>query len=400
MAKSIDIEELYQLLELKFGIVGRSEVMAVPLKLLIQAAPTDLTILITGETGTGKEVFANAIHGLSNRKKYPLISVNCAAIPETLLESELFGHEKGAFTGAIDQRKGFFEVANQGTIFLDEIGEMPIGTQVKLLRILESGEFSRLGSSSVHKVNVRVIAATNRNLEDEVRQKNFRQDLFFRLNSVNIILPPLRKHLEDIPHYVDYFANRVSNKLGLKYDGIANESISILKSQHWAGNIRELKNLIETLVTLEQTTFITPEILRRYIAPALPPFLNDSLPDDKSMVHIRPRNEDSFYELGLILKTLFSIQNEIHDLKNQVDRQYDVLEEIKFNTINPIIEQKNDGFNINNSDNNDDLNLENMEKNLIQMALKKYYGNRKQAADALGISERTLYRKLKDYDLD
>ncbi|HOQ49187.1 MAG TPA: sigma-54 factor interaction domain-containing protein, partial [Candidatus Kapabacteria bacterium] len=196
------------LLQLRYGIIGDSPEIQKAIETLEMVAPTDLTVLITGETGTGKEVFANAIHSLSNRRKFPFISVNCGAIPETLLESELFGSEKGAYSGAVETRKGFFETADKGTIFLDEIGEMPIGTQVKLLRVLETGQFSRLGSPEIRKVDVRVIAATNRNLEDEVAKGNFRQDLFFRLNAVQIELPPLREHVQDIPLLVEYFAER------------------------------------------------------------------------------------------------------------------------------------------------------------------------------------------------
>jgi len=195
-----------QLLQLRYGIIGKSPLIVEAIEQLIQVAPTDLTVLITGETGTGKDVFARAIHGLSPRRKAPFISVNCGAIPETLLESELFGHEKGAFTGAVEQRKGFFEVANNGTIFLDEIGEMPIGTQVKLLRVLESGEFTRLGSTQVIKVNVRIIAATNRDLAYEVRKGTFREDLYYRLKAVHLHLPPLRKRPEDVPLLVEYIA--------------------------------------------------------------------------------------------------------------------------------------------------------------------------------------------------
>ncbi len=214
----------------KFGIIGNSAQINAAVGTLIQAAPTDLTVLITGETGTGKEVFANAIHGLSRRKNHPLVSVNCGAIPETLLESELFGNEKGAFTGAVEQRIGFFETAHNGTIFLDEIGEMPIGTQVKLLRVLESGQFSRLGSSNINKVDVRVIAATNRDLEIFVEQGKFRRDLFFRLNSVQIKLPELRNHTQDIPELIDFFGRRVCKKLGLEYSGITKDALNMMMS--------------------------------------------------------------------------------------------------------------------------------------------------------------------------
>jgi len=213
----------------RYGIIGSSKEIQEALHTLIQVAPTDLSVLISGETGTGKEVFAQALHGLSKRRKNPFISVNCGAIPETLLESELFGHEKGAFTGAIEQRIGFFEAANHGTIFLDEIGDMPYPLQVKLLRVLESGEFSRVGSSTVQKVDVRIVAATNRILTDDVVQGKFREDLMFRLNSVNIQLPPLRLHPEDIPDLVEHFAERTAEKIGVDFKGISNDALSMLQ---------------------------------------------------------------------------------------------------------------------------------------------------------------------------
>lgn len=365
---------------------------------VMQAAPTDLTILITGETGTGKEVFANAIHGLSERKRAAFVSVNCGAIPETLLESELFGHEKGAFTGAVEQRKGFFEVAHKGTIFLDEIGEMPVGTQVKLLRVLESGEFSRLGSSTVHKVDVRVIAATNRKLEEEVREGKFRQDLFFRLNSVNIHLPPLRKHPEDVPLLIDYFADRITKKLGLEFKGYSNDTAEILKGLHWQGNIRELKNLIDTMITLEQGAYITPEILTRYLPAALPAHQPDSYFSDRSLVRIPEKDFSEQLELGLIFKSLLEIKSEIGDIKKYLVYLKESMNEIidsdgiKYNY--PTNEQEEKALDY------DSLRVDKIEKQIIELALSKHKGNRKAAAAELGISERTLYRKLSLYNLD
>lgn len=214
----------------KTGILGESESIQNAVKTILEVATTNLAVLITGETGTGKEVFATAAHNLSLRKNKPFVSVNCGAIPETLLESELFGHEKGAFTSAVDQRIGFFEAANNGTIFLDEIGEMPLLTQVKLLRVLESGEFSRLGSSQIQKVDVRLLAATNRNLMQDVQEKKFRSDLFYRLNQINIALPPLREHRHDIPLYFEHFAKIVCKKNNIVYQGISAEALNELKS--------------------------------------------------------------------------------------------------------------------------------------------------------------------------
>ncbi len=385
---------------MRYGIIGKSRLMTEVIQKLVQAAPTDLTVLITGETGTGKEIFAKALHGLSNRNKSSFISVNCGAIPETLLESELFGHEKGAFTGAIEQRKGFFESAYKGTIFLDEIGEMPVGTQVKLLRILESGEFSRLGSSALRKVDVRVIAATNRDLTYEVREGNFRQDLFFRLNSVKIELPSLRQHIEDIPLLVEYFAQKVSDKLSLKYDGISDDAVKILQGMNWAGNVRELRNLIETLITLEQATYISPDVLRRHIAPALPPGSREPLATEVSMIPLREYAEPRNIELELIFRTLLEIKNDITDLKRYFITLNAKLEDLKDKILmpEPVISYTDDKDDFKIEDNI--IRLEDMEKKLITIALDRFNGNRRQAAQALGISERTLYRKLDDYGID
>lgn len=394
----ITLEKFSRLIESKFGIVGRSKPIWDAVQLLMQAAPTDLSVLITGETGTGKEVFANALHGLSNRKKFPFISVNCGAIPETLLESELFGHEKGAFTGATDQRKGFFETAHRGTILLDEIGEMPVGTQVKLLRVLESGEFSRLGSSSVHKVDVRVVAATNRDLEQEVANGNFRQDLFFRLKNVQIILPPLRKHLEDIPLLVEYFAGRIATKLGFKYEGASEDAIQILKSLPWPGNVRELKNLIETIITLEEASYLTPEILQKHIARALPAAEVKPVEESSAMIPITATQGTSGLEFELVFRTLLELKNDMADMKRFLHtmavRMDDMNEEIR----NLEIKSEADFEEIP-TVNEDDLRIDEMEKKLIKAALKRFEGNRRLAAESLGISERTLYRKISEYDL-
>ncbi len=401
MDNTVFDRNLTNLLEVKYGIVGNSGPMREAIQLLMQAAPTELAILITGETGTGKEVFANAIHGLSNRKKFPFVSVNCGAIPETLLESELFGHEKGAFTSAVDQRKGFFEVAHRGTIFLDEIGEMPVSTQVKLLRVLESGEFSRLGSSDVRRVDVRVIAATNRELEYEVQNGNFRQDLYYRLNSVHILLPPLRDHVEDIPILVNHYARKTAEKLAIRYDGISQDALNVLRSLHWHGNVRELRNLIETVITLESTSYITPEQLRDHIARALPPHDIKPQPAESSLVRYKEYTEPEKYELEIIFRTLLTLKNDIDEMKMSVSDINSKIDKLKLDVLElkpetpieidrgdiPIIDEKN-------------LNINSIEKGLIAFALRKFDGNRRHVAHALGISERTLYRKLSEYDME
>ncbi len=396
MNEDLKNSHILSLIAEKYGIIGKSSKIKDAILKLYQAAPTDLSVLITGETGTGKEVFAKALHGLSNRNKYPFISVNCGAIPETLLESELFGHEKGAFTGATDQRKGFFESANHGTIFLDEIGEMPIGTQVKLLRVLESGEFSRLGSSTIHKVDVRVVAATNRILETEVQKGNFRQDLFFRLKNVHIILPPLREHIEDIPVLVNFFAKKYSDKLKIQYEGISDDSLNILKTLPWTGNIRELKNMIETLITLEKTSFISADIVKKYIPAALPAAKIDPVLSNESLIRISGYDSGSD-ELSLIFRSLLELKNEVYEIKRFLHSLGLNIEEMK-NEIQDTIHltQK---YEIESQDNFTTLNLAELEKRAIIEALNKFNGNRRKAAQELGISERTLYRKISDYNI-
>ncbi|MFH1049932.1 MAG: sigma-54 dependent transcriptional regulator [bacterium] len=393
---SIEEKNIFELLRDKFGIIGNSDLIKDAMRRLYQAAPTDLTILITGQTGTGKEVFANAIHGLSERKKFPFVSVNCGAIPETLLESELFGHEKGAFTGATDQRKGFFESANRGTIFLDEIGEMPIGTQVKLLRVLENGEFSRLGSSTMHKVDVRVVAATNRELEQEVANGNFRQDLYFRLKSVHIYLPALKEHTEDIPLLVDYFGQHVAQKLRSTYKGISTEAINILKSLPWHGNVRELKNIIETMLTLERISYISADILRKYIPQALPAHTIEPVLRESSIVRVEPEFSNKSMELELIFRTLLELKKETSDIKQYIHSLSLHMEQIKRDLEDTIRTPMEEVEIIDDTN----LNLALMEKQAIEMALLKHDNNRRQAAQTLGISERTLYRKISEYGIN
>lgn len=392
-------ENDYKLLQKRFGIVGESKLIRELLVRLLQAAPTDLNILITGETGTGKEVFANAVHGLSKRNKHPLIKVNCAAIPETLLESELFGHEKGAFTGALEQRKGFFEAADKGTIFLDEVGEMPLGTQVKLLRVLESGEFSRLGSTETKRVDARVIAATNRNLEQEIQNGQFRHDLFYRLKNVQLQLPSLREHPEDIPLLADYFARKTCEKNNIEYRGISDESFSILQSLPFPGNIRELKNLIETVFTLERIDYLTNNVLRLYITPALPAYSYSEQATGTSIIPLKQYEEPHRFELELIFRALLEMKNDISDIKgamkqlamNMHDLSLDIYQS-QSKKEEQQLEESSDAF--------ETYNLSEIEKQVIEEALKQNQYNRKKTAKALGISLRTLYRKMNDYDLE
>lgn len=377
-----------RLLQLRYGIVGESPLILEAIEQLLQVAPTDLTVLITGETGTGKDIFARAIHGLSPRRKAPFISVNCGAIPETLLESELFGHEKGAFTGAVEQRKGFFEVANGGTMFLDEIGEMPLGTQVKLLRVLETGEFTRLGSTQVIKVDVRVIAATNRDLAYEVRQGTFREDLYYRLNAVHLHLPPLRKRTEDIPLLLDFFANKVAERLGITFEGIEDEAIAALQQHNWRGNIRELRNLVETLVTIGHGRRITATDVRRYLK-------HDEVPEPTRALVLHAaaqRAETQPIDLALVYHTLLQLQAEMSAVRQAITMLAERMAQLQ-----TVLSSHEPDEAIGRDP--DDFRLDDMERRLIVAALKRFNGSRRSAARALGISERTLYRKLHEYNL-
>jgi DNA-binding NtrC family response regulator len=397
------IRNINKQLQQKFGIIGDSSPIQDAFAMLLQAAPTELSVLITGPTGVGKEVFANALHGLSRRKNNQFVSVNCGAIPETLLESELFGHEKGAFTGAYEQRKGFFEYAHRGTLFLDEIGEIPQSTQVKLLRVLESGEFSRLGSSVVNRVDVRIVAATNRDLEQEVNKGAFREDLFFRLKNVHIYIPPLRMHKEDIPTLVDFFATKTAKKIDLEFRGFSPEALSFMQSLPWNGNIRELKNLIDTIIMMENKNYITDDIVRRYIAPALPPYKGEDTPPDNALVKIPQPEAVKDIEMKIIFRTLLEIQSGLSDIRRDMNKIMDDLQELKDSSVKseevyPWVEE------VLHEDENykEDINLSliDMERRLISEALRKHKGKRREAAYELGISERTLYRKISEFGLD
>ncbi|MFM6956292.1 MAG: sigma-54 interaction domain-containing protein [Ignavibacteria bacterium] len=390
----------------RFGIIGESDLMREVIIKLLKVAPTDLTVLITGETGTGKEVFAHALHGLSDRNSQPFVSVNCGAIPETLLESELFGHEKGAFTGAVEQRKGFFEVAHKGTIFLDEIGEMPIATQVKLLRILESGEFSRIGSSEVRKVQVRVIAATNRDLNYEVRNGRFRQDLFFRLNSFQLHLPSLRKHKEDIPLLAEFYASRIAKKNRVSYKGYTDEALDYLESLSWPGNIRELRNVIETVSTLEHGRMIDRNMIVKQMGEQ--DGMHSHIPHDQAIMLTSQMQQAQFpQETDIVFRTLLEMKNDLIEIKRALGAIFEKTAQLEMQaqraaeqsiTEFPVI--TNTALPFPDEFSQDaQFNLEEMEKQLIRSALIKYAGNRRMAAKVLGISERTLYRKITDYQL-
>lgn len=401
-------EAQFQLLQWRYQIVGQSQSLREAMRLLLQVAPTELPVLITGETGTGKELFARAIHGLSPRRRYPFVSLNCAAIPETLLESELFGHVRGAFTGATSDRQGFFEVAHQGTLFLDEIGDMPLSIQAKVLRVLENGEFSPLGSSEIRRVDVRLIAATNRDLERAVQEGTFRQDLYYRLNAVRIHLPPLRERPEDIPVLVEYFAARTCERLGITFEGIAPEALELLQHYPWPGNVRELRNLIETLITLERGAYITAEMVQRYLPRVSPgqSGVPEPVPVERAIVAVgRARGEaapPAAFDTVLLYRVLLDMRSELAEVRRALQLLLPSVEALReqLAALEEHLGQRQEGADegIRLRD-EADFRLDDIERRLIIAALKRFGGNRRQAARALGISERTLYRKLAQYGL-
>lgn len=362
------------------GIIGQSVEIKEIVKIIQQVALTDLTVLITGESGSGKEVFAKAIYNASNRASKNLITVNCGAIPEGILESELFGHEKGAFTGAHESRKGYFELADKGTIFLDEIGELLPQTQVKFLRILENGEFMRVGSSESVTVDVRVIAATNQDLEKEVQKGKFRTDLYYRLRAINIKIPPLRNRKEDIPLLFEKFVEETCAKNNIRFQGVSDAAMDLLVNYTWPGNIRELKNVVESVVILTGDRTIEPEDIQKYLStPRYSPDEERNLP-----VYLNKSTEQA--ERELILRALFELKNHIMELKSLM------LTNVNF-ARNPLLPPASNGENHNKT-------LKEMEKVTISKALEKSNFNKRQAAKKLGISERTLYRKMKEYNFE
>jgi len=369
----------------KYNIIGQSVVMREIIDIVQQVAPTDITVLITGESGVGKEVIAKSIHQSSKRSHKPMISVNAGAIPEGIIESELFGHEKGAFTGASETRKGYFELADGGTIFLDEIGELPIGTQVKFLRVLETGEYMRVGSAVPRKVDVRVIAATNKDLEQEVHNGNFRSDLFFRLQSINIRIPPLRERPEDIPLLAEEFARQIAEKSQIPFNGISDEAMQMLKNYHWFGNVRELRNVIESLLVIGKGKRVESYDVSKY--------LREFKSDGRNLpVYTRKSPEQA--ERELIYRALLEMKSDINQIK-QLLLPRTIREE-------PIQSTHYVEANVT----TDDIStlesvipLDELEKRSILKALERFQGNRRLAAKALNISERTLYRKIREYGI-
>ena len=382
----------------RFGIFGNSEKLERAIDMALQVAPTDISVLITGESGTGKEVMPKIIHHASSRKHENYIAVNCGAIPEGTIDSELFGHEKGAFTGANDARKGYFEVANLGTIFLDEVGELPLSTQVRLLRVLETGEFMKVGSSETKKTNVRIIGATNVNLEKAVSQGKFREDLYYRLNTIHISIPSLNNRKEDIHLLFRKFASDFADKYEIPPIRLEEEGIIELTNYKWPGNIRQLRNITQQISILEKNRIISREKLKKYL-----PNQKENIP----VIFKDKNNTNDFSEREILYKVLFDMKNDLNDLK-KVTRELMHGEKKTTESHNEIKDTIYDQEDSNIMmlpnqkeirSNDSALTLQDQEKILIEKALIKYSGRRKDAADELGISERTLYRKIKEYKL-
>lgn len=411
----MDLQQVKQ----RFGIIGNAEGLNRAIERAIQVAPTDLTVLVTGESGTGKETFPKIIHQYSSRKHGEYIAVNCGAIPEGTIDSELFGHEKGAFTGAHEARKGYFEVADNGTIFLDEVAEMPLSTQARLLRVLESGEFIRVGSSKVQKTNVRVVAATNVNVLQAVETGKFREDLYYRLNTVPIKIPPLRERSTDIYLLFRKFTSDFADKFQMPPLSLTPDARAMLERFRWPGNVRQLKNITEQLSILEENRLITAETLRRY----LPESEEAHLP-----ALIERADEQAFSsEREILYKVLFDMKNDVNDLKKLV---HDLMENKGDHTQlskdhariiqsiysdqktnygdadgSPMIithhpETQNTHIQDTEEFVEESLSLEDKEVEMIRKALQRHNGKRKYAAEDLGISERTLYRKIKEHNLE
>ena len=407
--------ENLQAIKQRFGIIGNDVQLNRAIEKAIRVAETDISVLVCGESGVGKENIPKIIHSLSHRKHAKYIAVNCGAIPEGTIDSELFGHEKGAFTGATQDRKGYFEVADGGTIFLDEVGELPLTTQVRLLRVLENGEFIKVGSSVVQKTNVRIVAATNVNMQEAISKNKFREDLYYRLSTIEIFLPPLRKRKDDIHLLFRKFASDFAQKYRMPAIRLDENAVRILENYHFKGNIRQLKNLTEQISVIEENRTITASKLQQYL-----PNNFGNLPavvDKKS-------NADFATERDIMYKILFDMRNDINDLKKLTseliekgsieeisEQNHQLIEKIYGSSSNgeSNIEvlnipqgasEEDDDFDYAETiDEDETLSLQEKEVEMIKKALEKNQNKRKLAAKDLGISERTLYRKIKQYDL-
>jgi DNA-binding NtrC family response regulator len=427
----------------QFGMIGDSTAMKQVMNKIMQVADTDITVLLQGETGVGKDIAAQAIHGVSHRKRNNLVIVNCGAIPEGIIESELFGHEKGSFTGAHEAREGYFEKANEGTILLDEIGDMPQNVQVKLLRVLETGEYFRVGSSKVGTTDVRVIAATNKDLWELVEENEFREDLYYRLDTVKIKIPPLRDRPDDVMPIFRKFVTEYAAKYDSVFKGFSDDAKQLLASYRWPGNVRELRNVAEQLVVLEKSQFINTETLQKYLKGRQHTGSADNLPvlfEDKNNREKKSTTSSEQTDQQLIYKVLLKLSNDMGELKkmlgsflystfssgNMKALPKHIREEVQNNNIGDFNidvdyqdaandedntpfaqanlnseEEAGNEASINNFFNSNEIpSIEETEQFLIEQSLKKFEGNRRKASKALGISERTLYRKLDQYGLD
>ena len=404
----------------RFGIIGNDSQLNFALEKAIRVAPTEISVLVTGESGVGKEVFPRIIHQLSKRKHGKYIAVNCGAIPEGTIDSELFGHEKGAFTGATQNRSGYFEEANGGTIFLDEVGELPAATQVRLLRVLENGEFLRVGSSKIQKTDVRVVAATNIVMSDAIHKNKFREDLYYRLSTVEINLPPLRKRLDDIHLLFRKFAADFAQKYRMPTVRLDSEAQKLLINQKWSGNVRQLRNIAEQLSVLETERSITPDILNQYL-----PSSKINLP---AIIQNKVDENDFSSEREILYKVLFDMRSDLNDLKKLTqeimnESELNITKNEHSSLIKKIYgdnEEVDFNFDTNNKNKNvisekiikdkfeyaeevreeETLSIQDKELELIIKALERNNRKRKAAASELGISERTLYRKIKQYNID
>jgi len=413
------MEASTQNIKQRFGIIGNDPVLNRSIEKAMRVSPTDISVLVTGESGVGKESFPKIIHQLSHRKHNKYIAVNCGAIPEGTIDSELFGHEKGAFTGANNARKGYFEVADGGTIFLDEVGELPLTTQVRLLRVLENGEFIKVGASEVQKTNVRIVAATNLDMEKAIQKGKFREDLFYRLSTVEIKIPPLRNRKEDIHLLFRKFASDFAKKYNMPTIRLDQNAQNLLNAYRWNGNIRQLRNVAEQLSVLEEKREVSSQLLKYYL-----PDFNSSLP---ALINKSNSSNDFSNEREILYKILFDMKKDLNDLKKITDhlKPEDHNPNFKENEINAfenlqstidsqksaeIIEfkEKDSTFNSNidkyhfaeEIKEEETLSIHDKELELIKKALERNNGKRKAAAIELGISERTLYRKIKQHDIE
>lgn len=391
----------------RFGIIGNSPLLNRALEVALRVAPTDLTVLVTGESGVGKEFFPQVIHAHSARKHNKYVAVNCGAIPEGTIDSELFGHEKGAFTGAIDARKGYFEEADGGTIFLDEVGELPLATQVRLLRVLQTGEFMRVGSAKVQKTNVRVVAATNSNLMKAIADGRFREDLYYRLNTVPIVVPALRERPEDIHLLFRRFASDVALQYKMPAIALNEEARALLENYYWRGNIRQLKNVAEQISAIEESRDITPQILAKYL-------IDESSAASPSVTH-SAKMEDMNSERDLLYKILFDMRSDINDLKRMLADLHSGYSSYRTTpthskpsevkallphtpVVSPMVEEYAESEVV--EDEPREITKADMQREQIVKALRRNGGSRRAAAAELFMSERTLYRKIKELNIE